>query len=76
MATKEYKVLYDDKWEVHSDDGQKVGYEAWDQRVALSYAKDTAKKNRPSKIVVHDKTGQATKEIEYPPKGSAVEIKD
>ena len=74
----EFNVVYapapDDRWEVQYS-GQRVGYKAWDQRVALSYAKDMAKKNRPSTIVVHDRDGNAKKQITYPEKGSAVEKK-
>lgn len=72
----EFKVLYmpspDDRWEVHFDD-QRVGYKAWDQRVALSFAKDRAKKNRPSTIVVHDRNGKPQKRITYPEKGNLIE---
>ena len=75
MST-EFKVVYvpapDDRWEVHYGD-QKVGYQAWDKRVALSYAKDMAKKNRPCTITIHDRKGNAEKQIAYPEKGSAVE---
>lgn len=74
----EFKVQYapapDDRWEVQYG-GQRVGYKAWDQRVALSYAKDVAKKNRPSTILVHDKKGTPKKRIDYPEEGSAVEKK-
>lgn len=74
----EFKVVYaaepDNQWEVHYG-GQRVGYKAWDQRVALSYAKDVAKKNRPSTILIHDREGNLKKQIDYPEKGSAVEKK-
>lgn len=62
----------DDQWEVHFDD-KRVGYKAWDQRVALSYAKAEAKKNKPSTIIVHDRSGKPAKQIEYPVKGNLVE---
>lgn len=71
----EYKVVYameSSQWEVHWED-QKIGYKPWDQRVALSYAKDVAKKNRPSTILVYDREGKAKKQIDYPEKGKAVE---
>ncbi len=71
-----FKVVYmpepNDQWEVHFDN-ERVGYKAWDQRVALSYAKAAAKKKRPSTILIHDKAGNAKKQIEYPLTGSAVE---
>jgi Uncharacterized protein conserved in bacteria (DUF2188) len=74
----EFKVLYlpepVDQWQVHFND-QKVGYKAWDQRVAISFAKDMAKKNRPSTIIVHDRAGQAKKQIDYGEKGGPVEKK-
>ena len=74
----EFKVLYapapDDQWEVHYL-GKKVGYKAWDQRVAVSFAKDVAKKNRPSTIVVNDRDGKQKKQIDYGEAGGPVEKK-
>ena len=76
--TKEFKVLYSsaprEQWEVHYDN-KKVGYPAWDQRVALSYAKDMAKKNRPSTILVHDRKGNPQKQIDYGESGGPQEKK-
>jgi hypothetical protein len=78
VVTTEFKVLYapapGDQWEVHYL-GKKVGYKAWDQRVALSFAKDLAKKNRPSAILVHDRDGKPKKRIDYGEKGGPVEKK-
>jgi hypothetical protein len=74
----EFKVLYSsapkEQWEVHYDD-KRVGYPAWDQRVAISYAKDMAKKNRPSTILVHDKSGAPKKQIDYAETGGPQEKK-
>lgn len=73
----EFKVIYTperDQWEVHYGD-QKVGYKAWDQRVALSYAKAMAKKDKPSTILVHDQKGKAKRRITYPEKGKFIEEK-
>ena len=68
----EYHVTYTDKpyprWEVRWGK-QRMGYEAWDKRVATSAAKEMARKNRPSKVLIHDrKTGAVQSEIEYPAK--------
>jgi hypothetical protein len=72
----EFKVLYspapDDQWEVHYLD-KRVGYKAWDQRVAISFAKDMAKKNRPSTILVQDRDGSQKKRIDYGETGGPVE---
>lgn len=74
----EFNVVYApepaDQWEVHYGD-QKIGYKAWDQRVAVSYAKDMAKKNRPSTILVHDRAGNLRKQIDYGETGGPVEKK-
>jgi hypothetical protein len=42
-----------------------MGYKAWDKRVALSAAKEMAKNNRPSKVVIHDRKGPIQKVLEY-----------
>jgi hypothetical protein len=42
-----------------------MGYKAWDKRVALSAAKEMAKNNRPSKVVIHDRKGPVQKELVY-----------
>lgn len=65
----EYNVVYTLKpyprWQVVW--GKRVmGYQAWDKRVATSVAKEMAKNNRPSKVVIHNrKTGEAEREILY-----------
>ena len=74
----EFKVLYSsepkEQWEVHYDD-KRVGYPAWDQHVAVSFAKDMAKKNRPSTILVHNKDGSPNKQIDYNETGGPQEKK-
>jgi len=64
----EYHVIYttepDEQWEVHYKD-QRMGYKAWDKRVAISAAKALAKNDRPSKVVIHDRTGPVQAEIPY-----------
>jgi hypothetical protein len=56
----EYHVVFTDKpdelWEVHYGD-QRMGYKAWDKRVAISAAKSLDKGNRPGKVVIHDRKG-------------------
>jgi Uncharacterized protein conserved in bacteria (DUF2188) len=52
------------RWEVQYG-GKRVGYKAWDQRVATSAAKELARKNKPSKVVIHDEQGQVQSEIVY-----------
>lgn len=64
----EYHVVYVQKpfprWEVQYS-GKRLGYKAWDQRVATSAAKEMARKSKPSKVVVHDEQGQVQSEIVY-----------
>jgi hypothetical protein len=65
----EYHVLYVEKpyprWEVQFG-GRRMGYKAWDKRVATSAAREMAKANRPSKVIIHDrKTGAAESEVAY-----------
>jgi hypothetical protein len=64
----EYHVVYSLKpyprWEVRWG-SQSMGYKAWDKRVALSAAKEMAKMNRPSKVVIHDRKGPVQKELLY-----------
>ena len=71
LKPTEYHVVYttepDERWEVHYGD-QKMGYQAWDKRVAISAAKEMATVNRPSKVVVHDREGAVQSEIPYDPK--------
>lgn len=65
----EYHVVYVDtpeqRWEVRWGK-RRMGYQAWDKRVALSAATEMAKSDRPSKIVIHGrKTGTVEKEIDF-----------
>jgi hypothetical protein len=65
----EFHVVYVEapypRWEVRWGT-RRMGYKAWDKRVALSAAREMAKSNRPSKVVIHDrKTGAAQTEVEY-----------
>lgn len=65
----EYHVVYVEKpyprWEVRWG-ARRMGYRSWDKRVATSAANEMAKKNRPSKVVIHGRqTGAAEKEIAY-----------
>ena len=56
------------RWEVRWGK-RRLGYRAWDKRVATSAAKELARKGRPSKVVVHDRgTGAIQSEIPYPAK--------
>lgn len=52
------------RWEVHYGT-KRLGYQAWDKRVALSAAKDLAKQHRPSKVVIHNRQGIAESELIY-----------
>lgn len=65
----EYHVVYVEKpyprWEVQWGQ-RRMGYKAWDKRVALSAANEMAKSDRPSKVIVHDrKTGKPQAEFTY-----------
>ena len=65
----EYHVIYVDKpyprWEVQYEQ-KRLGYQAWNKRVATSAAKELAKANRPSKVIIHDrKTGAAQSELVF-----------
>jgi hypothetical protein len=65
----EYHVVYvedpEPRWEVRWDK-RRMGYQAWDKRVATSAAKDMAKKNRPSKVIIHDrKAGKPQSEMSF-----------
>ena len=65
----EYHVVYVEKpyprWEVQYGK-KRMGYQAWDKRIALSAAKEMAKAHRPSKIIIYDrKTSVAQTEISY-----------
>jgi hypothetical protein len=71
MAKKEpteYHVVRVEKpyerWEVQWGK-RRMGYQAWNKRVAISAAKEMAKQDRPSKVVIHARTGQVEKEIPY-----------
>ncbi len=68
-AATEYHVVYvqkpEPRWEVQYGN-KRMGYQAWDKRVALSAAKELAKANRPSKVIIHDsKTGAPQKELAF-----------
>jgi len=63
----EYHVVYVEdphpRWEVQYGK-RRMGYQAWDKRVATSAAKELAKADRPSKIIIHDRaTGKAQTEL-------------
>jgi hypothetical protein len=58
-VTKPYE-----RWEVRWR-GRRMGYQAWDKRVATSAAKEMAKQDRPSKVVIHSRRGEVEKEIPY-----------
>lgn len=65
----EYHVVYVEdpypRWEVRYG-GKRMGYQAWDKRVATSAAREMAKSNRPSRVVIHDrKGGEAQTEISF-----------
>jgi hypothetical protein len=66
---KEYHVVYVEKpqprWEVQWGT-RRMGYQAWDKRVALSAAQEMAKSDRPSKVIIHNrKTGNPEKELTF-----------
>lgn len=63
----EYHVVYvedpEPRWEVQYGK-RRMGYQAWDKRVATSAAKELAKANRPSKVIIHSRTtGKAETEL-------------
>lgn len=63
----EYHVVYvedpETRWEVQYGK-KRMGYQAWDKRVATSAAKELAKANRPSKVIIHNRaTGKAETEL-------------
>lgn len=61
----EYHVVFGgEHWQV-TWKTKTMGYPAWDKRVALSAAKEMAKKHPPSKVVVHHRAGAVENEIEY-----------
>lgn len=65
----EYHVVYvedpEPRWEVRWEK-RRMGYQAWDKRVATSAAQEMAKKNRPSKVIIHDrKTGKPESEVSF-----------
>jgi len=65
----EYHVVYVEKpeprWEVQWGK-RRMGYQAWDKRVALSAATEMAKADRPSKVIIHSrKIGEVEKEIDF-----------
>ncbi len=61
----EYHVVFGgEHWQV-TWKTKKMGYPAWDKRVALSAAKEMAKKHTPSKVVIHNREGVVEKEIPY-----------
>lgn len=67
MPTTEYHVIHVEKpeprWEVRWGK-RRIGYKAWDKRVAVSAATEMAKSNRPSKVIIHDRrTGAAQSEL-------------
>ncbi len=71
----EYHVVYTEepkpRWEVRWEK-RRMGYEAWDKRVATSAAKEVAKDNRPSVVLIHDrKSGAVQSEIPYKAKSKA-----
>ena len=68
-APTEYHVVYVEdpypRWEVRYGK-KRMGYQAWDKRVATSAARELAKANRPSKVIIHDRsTGNAHTEINF-----------
>jgi Uncharacterized protein conserved in bacteria (DUF2188) len=70
----EYHVVYSPEkqhWQVEYQ-GKSLGYPAWDKRVAISAGKELATKNRPSKVIVHDRKGPVQSEIPYHPRPQKV----
>jgi hypothetical protein len=59
-AITEYHVVYvtdpEPRREVQYGK-RRPGYQAWDKRVATSAAQELAKQHRPSKVIIHDRTG-------------------
>lgn len=64
----EYHVVYALKpyprWEVQYGT-RRMGYRAWNKRVATCAAKEMAKGNKPSKVVIHNRDGAVQSEILY-----------
>ena len=66
----EYHVTFSaeqDRWQVQWG-GESMCYPGWDKRVATIAAKQLARQNRPSKVIVHDRGGIVQKEIPFEPK--------
>lgn len=68
-SVTEYHVVYvedpEPRWEVQWDGGF-MGHEAWDKGFAVSTAKEWAKKNRPSKVIVYGrKSSRPESEISF-----------
>ena len=68
----EYHVVFvtvpevpEPRWEVKWVGGF-MGHESWDKGFAVSTANERAKRNRPSKVIIHDrKTGEPESEISF-----------
>ncbi len=61
----EYHVVFGGEYWQVAWKTKKMGYPAWDKRVALSAAKEMAKKHKPSKVVIYNREGIVEKEIPY-----------
>jgi hypothetical protein len=65
----EYHVRYTQepypRWEVQYG-GKRMGYKVWDQRVATNAARELARANRPSKVIIHNQQGDVDSEIDFP----------
>ena len=73
-SATEYHVVYvedpEPRWEVRWGK-KRMGYQAWDKRVATGAAQELAKKDRPSKVIIHDrKSGAAQSELTFEAAGS------
>lgn len=68
-----YKVKFKSHWRVEWG-RKKMGYPAWSKRVAVSAAKEMARDNRPSTVVIHDKKGKVLQEIPYEAKPYTGEV--
>lgn len=64
----EYHVVYVLKpyprWEVQYGK-RRMGYQAWDKRVAISAATKLAKAKPPSKVIIHHRSGPVQKELTF-----------
>jgi hypothetical protein len=64
-----YRVVYTltpyPRWDVRYQ-GKRMGYRAWNQRIAINAAKELARNNRPASVIIQDKQGKLRQKLTYP----------